>query len=272
MRTNEIIGYKEIIRDKYLSENPGFPKALVNVYAKEKNGKVNFYIGICNGFNSVSAMNEASLDEVNKRVKNGEAVINAFANAFSNNNGVIEAISAFYDDNNQDFEASSSVEKFAEFISKKIPKKQVGGKIYESNNYEVYKVLENGDIGSLVFKMDFDCEKFGSGDYQSKRFKINNAESYDRGNGIYKNALTKFLPKLARKRSASAIVLEASAFDTNSAERGGQKKLEEFYKNCGFTKVLESERADFPGVLEEDYDHSNNPIYYAPVLSLGKSL
>lgn len=263
---------KEIIRDKYLSENPGFPKALVNVHSKEKDGRTVFYIGICNASDSASVMNDAQIEEIKKTVSAGEKVINAFANAFSKNESVLEAISSFYDDDNQDFEASSSVEKFAEFITKKMPKKQAAGKIQQNNNFEVYKVLENGDLGDLVFKMDFTCEKFGSKDYQSKRFKINNAESFDRGNGIYKNLLTKYLPKLARKSGVSAIVLEASAFDTNSAERGGQANLEEFYKNCGFTKVLESERADFPGVLPKDYDHSNNPIYYAPVLSLGMNL
>lgn len=263
---------KEIIRDKYLKENPGFPKALVNVHAKEKDGKVNFYLGICNAVGSDSVMNDAQIEEIKKSVEAGEKVINAFANAFSKNQNVLEAISAFYDDNNNDFEAGSSVEKFAEFISKKMPKEKTGGKIYENNNFQAFKVLENGDLGELVFKMDFNCEKFGSGDYQSKRFKINSAESFDRGNGIYKNLLTKYLPKLARKCSVTAIVLEASAFDTNSAEKGGQQKLEEFYKNCGLTKVLESERADFPGVLSQDYDHSNNPIYYAPVLSLTNEL
>jgi hypothetical protein len=192
--------------------------------------------------------------------------------AFSKNTSVLEAISSFYDDDNQDFEAGESVEKFVDFINKKMPKKQATGKLQKNNNMEVYKVLENGDLGELVFKMDFTCEKYGPKDYQMKRFKINNAESFDRGNGIYKNLLTKYLPKLARKFGVSAMVLEASAFDTNSAERGGQANLEEFYKNCGFTRVLESERADFPGVLPNDYDHSNNPIYYAPVLSLGMSL
>ncbi len=86
-------------------------------------------------------------------------------------------------------------------------------------------------------------------------------ESEHRGNGVAGRVLRGFLPVLCANSYVSNIVLQAGAYDVDS-EKTTQAKLEEFYKNCGFTRVCEDENLEC--VKKEDFSEGY-PVYVKPV-------
>ncbi len=108
-----------------------------------------------------------------------------------------------------------------------------------------YKVnVNNGTLdGNAIFNSQITVEKIGSKKKEITRCFVENIETQEdaRGKGLCREMVTKMLPALCTNDNIPAIVLQASAFDTNSAVKGGQEKLEKFYADSGFTRVTADE-------------------------------
>ena len=120
---------------------------------------------------------------------------------------------------------------------------------------------DSGEIGdNSVFNMDFDIQTIRHKGQNTKRIFINNVESFDRGKGLYSELLNNYLPKLCIQNNINWIVLKAVAFDTNSAEKGGQQNLENFYKKLLFQKTNGSEHFLSEVICEKDFQ-DGLPLY-----------
>lgn len=266
---------KELIKEKFYEKHPDFnlnnkTRSLFDIYVLEgKEGELSFYGVTTNLSKSSRGLNEAQIKELNEKAAKGENVLFAASAMFENNKRIITCVGDFYEKG----KLNPTVEEFASYIEKKFEKtKQTPG--LSKNNYtEVFKINKDGELDEKVFNMRFQIDNFSKVTDDAKKYRcfINNAESYDRGKGIYKYILTTYLPNLCSSRNISTIVLNAVAHETNSAEKGGQIKLEEMYKNCGYTNVKKCERKDFPGVLEKDFEEGH-PVYSAFVQTLDYGL
>lgn len=160
--------------------------------------------------------------------------ITSFCENFASKSAILDAVGTFWTSG-----AEISWKNFKEFM-----KNQKGvvssSKLGKDNFVCARRVLSDGSLDeNSIFRMNFSCKavknKAGS---IVRRIYIENAETETnwRGQGIYTAVLTKLLPKIGETKKVKSIVLSADAFDTNNVKKGGQEKLESFYKNIGFIK------------------------------------
>ena len=77
---------------------------------------------------------------------------------------------------------------------------------------------------------------------------------------VFKKAL---IPAICEANKLSVVVLAASAFEGDGSEKGGQEKLENFYRAQGFSKASESFDEN-PFVKSSDFDEGL-PVYYKQI-------
>ena len=289
MITNEI-DFKALIRQKFYQKHPEYnltekTRSLFGVFVgtNKETGKKSFYAIVTNFQTNEPGLTKEEIEELKARITGDKKPIEAFYEMFWNKNSryldyagdlsingnpnpTVDELVSYIKRRCENYDARNSGAKGSK-------KDDNTPKLRRSNQTLVYKVKENGELGELVFKMDFAIEDYSrpTNDVKNRRCYINIAESFDRGKGICREVITRYLPKVCSLRNVSAIVFNAVAHETNSAEKGGQEKLENFYRSCGYTKVAEDERFDFPGVMEQDFKN-DDPVFYAPVQTFIESM
>lgn len=254
---------KEAILKKFFSENPNFPKRNISVYPCIKNDEIkDFYVFLCNEPSSSGAIGNNDLKKFLATVgENCKSALVPFCEMFQKNSNAIEQITdLIIKTNKSDFSASEIVDYFSK---NKNAEKIVEEGLSSSNTITAHKVLADGSLSEDVsFKMDSSIEEIKTQKQTKKRCVINEAESFDKNKGLYREALN-FLSTLCEKDQVSGLVLQASAFDVES-ENTTQSKLENFYKNNGFVKVNESEISDYNLVRSSDFN-DELPVYFKNV-------
>lgn len=184
--------------------------------------------------------------------------ITNFCEKFVSKPAVLDAVGTFWTSGKQ-----ITWENFKKFMLNQ-KGSVTNSKLGKNNVVCAYKVLEDGSLDeNIIFKMNFACKcaKNKIGDVVN-RIYIEDAETETawRGQGIYTSVLTKLLPQVAETRKIKSVVLSADAFDTNSATKGGQEKLEKFYRNCGFSKTQKVSETGKPIYVKTIYQKMSMEI------------
>lgn len=250
---NKIMVNKSKFYIDFLNENPSISKDFVHLYTCEKDGSS--YAILCN-FIENNSITKAELNKIEELAKKNGA-LQSFCEVFKNNFKMIEVATDYVLKTNN---MEPTLNELIDYI-KKSGKKNEKVVLGNENNISVFKVDDNGKVtDDVVFKMNFSIEEVKYNNQINKRLFIENAESFERGKGIYKEILINMLPALCLKNKISAIVLNASAFEVDNAQRGGQEKLENFYKNLSFFKATEFSEEDKGIVKASDFDEGL-PVY-----------
>lgn len=254
---------KEAILKKFFDENPNFPKRNISVYPYVKDDKVeDFYVFLCNEPSSSGALGTNDLKKFLAAVgENCKSALVPFCEMFQKNSNAIEQITdLIIKTNKSDFSSSEIVDYFSK---NKSAEKVIEEGLTSSNTITAHKVLSDGSLSEdASFKLDSAVEEIKTQKQTKKRCVINEAESFDKGKGLYREAL-KFIQSLCEKDQVSGLVLQASAFDFEQG-RASQEKLEKFYQKNGFVKVDESEISDYNLVRSSDFN-DELPVYFKNV-------
>ena len=243
---------KNVFINKFFQKNPNFPSQFLHLYYHNED---EVYAILCN-FNESGKISPKDIQNI-KNLSNNPDIITKCCEMFEKNPEIIELIGDFILKTGK---MNPTVDELVSFLQNS---KTSTGKVVlsDSNNIVVYKLNQNSELmNDVAFKMTFLIETIKNKKQITKRLFIQDAESYDRGKGIYTEILNNFLPKICYNNRIPYIVLNASAYDSNSAERGGQEKLEQFYKKLGYFKVKENYDKDFMAVKESDFDE-DMPVY-----------
>lgn len=247
---------RNIFLNNFFSENPKFPKEFVHFYKCERDGSA--YGILCNFVeqNSISSQEIEKIQNLSKE----KGALSSFCEVFSNNPKMLElATDYILKTNNLD----PSLEDLLNFVkSSKRKDKEVS--LGRDNTITAFKLDEDLKITDDVsFKLDFSVEEIKRGKQASNRLFIESAESFERGKGIYTEILRKVIPAICEANKLSVVVLEASAFEGDGSEKGGQEKLENFYRAQGFSKASESFDEN-PFVKSSDFDEGL-PVFYKQI-------
>lgn len=256
LKDNKIMVNKSEIYSNFFKENQTFPRNFLDVYTCEKDGSS--YLILCN-YNNSKTISEQAFEKIKKQSEQKD-VYKAFYEYFDGQEDVLQLIGNYFIETQN---INPSVEELANYINKAIPTPKDGKtKIERANTIIALKIDEKGKItNNLAFNMSFNIETIKSIRETKNRAFIKNAESFERGKGIYKEILTKFLPQILSKNKIPVIVLQASAFDSDSNEKTSQKNLEQFYKSVGFTRAYENIEEDTNFIRESDFTEGL-PVYY----------
>ncbi len=247
---------RDIFLNNFFSENPKFPREFVHLYKCERDGSS--YAILCNYAeqNSISNQELEKIRELSKE----KGALTSFCEVFSANSNMLElATDYILKTDNLD----PSLEDLLNFVmSPKFKDKEVG--LGSQNTITAFKLDKDFKITDEVsFKLDFLVETIKRGKQISNRLFIESAESFERGKGIYTEILKKFIPNICEANKLSVVVLAASAFEGDGSEKGGQERLENFYRAQGFSKASESFEEN-PFVKSSDFDEGL-PVYYKQI-------
>ena len=247
---------RDIFLNNFFSENPKFPREFVHFYKCERDGSA--YAILCNYVeqNSISNQDLEKIRELSKE----KGALNSFCEVFSANSNMLElATDYILKTDNLD----PSLEDLLNFVmSPKFKDKEVG--LGSQNTITAFKLDKDFKITDEVsFKLDFLVETIKRGKQISNRLFIESAESFERGKGIYTEILKKFIPNICEANKLSVVVLAASAFEGDGSEKGGQERLENFYRAQGFSKASESFEEN-PFVKSSDFDEGL-PVFYKQI-------
>lgn len=254
---------KEAILKKFFTDNPNFPKGNVYVYPYTKDDEIkDFFVLLCNEPSSSGTLSSAELKKFLAYAgESNQNALNIFCEMFQKKSDAIEQITdLIIKTNKSDFSASEIVEHFSK---DKSMEKTVSEGLLNANTITAHKIMKDGSLSEdISFKLDCEIEEIKTQKQTKKRCLINEAESFEKGKGLYRESL-KFLSTLCEKEQVSGMVLQASAFNVES-ENTTQEKLENFYKNNGFVKVAENEISDYNLVRPSDFN-DELPIYFKNV-------
>ena len=243
---------KNMFLNNFFQKNPNFPSQFLHLYYRNDDEA---YAILCN-FNDSNKILPTEMQKI-KSISNGQNVLAKCCEIFEKKPEIIELIGDFILKSGNTNPTTDELINFLQNANHISGKVALGG----VNSIVAYKLKPNGEMkNDISFKMTFLIEKIRNNKQTIKRLFIQDAESYDRGKGIYTEILNNFLPKICYNNRIPYIVLNASAYDSNSAERGGQEKLEQFYKKLGYFKVKENYDKDFMAVKESDFD-KQLPVY-----------
>ena len=242
--------------DKFFNLNPNFSKNLVKFYSATDGVS---YAILCN-YSQQNLISEKDLERIRKLSESSD-VLSSFCEVFKNNSKMIELIGDYIIKTNN---LSPKIEELIDFVEE-TNKNGSSSKLMRQNSITVYKVTEDLEISNdLSFIMDFNIEDIKTERQIKRRVYIESAESFERGKGIYSEIINNFLPRICKVAKASAIVLQASEFENDNSGKGGQEKLENFYKNNGFLKADEQSQEDGIYIKSSDFDEGF-PVYYKQI-------
>ena len=242
---------KNVFFNKFFKKNPNFPSDFLYTYFCNENEG---YAFLCN-YNEGSKVSLRDIQKI-KSLSGDPDIVSKCCQIFEKNSDMLELVGDFIIKTGKMNPSADELISFLQNAGASKSKTTLG----ESNTIVAYKLTSDGELANDVsFKMTFLIEKFKNRRQFQKRLYIQEAESYDRGKGIYTEILNGFLPKLCVKNNISYIVLNASAHDKNS-EKGGQENLEKFYKKLGYFRVKEGYDNELGVIKESDFDEGM-PVY-----------
>ena len=240
-----------VIVDKFLANHPNIYKNFVHLY--DYYGQK--YLFIVNYDHQEISLN--NVVSIINNIKTDNNFVQNCCEAFVNYPAVLDVMTKCYLLRGKNITPQMLIEEYKKFSLDKVQ----NTKLYKHNVIKAYMVDDSGEIGdNSVFNMDFDIQTIRHKGQNTKRIFINNVESLDRGKGLYSELLNNYLPKLCIQNDINWIVLKAVAFDTNSAEKGGQQNLENFYKKLLFQKTNENENFLSEVICEKDFQ-DGLPLY-----------
>lgn len=243
----------------FFNKNPNFPKSFIKLHFYNDKSK---YVLLCN-YKEYKTFVKDDIENLLKTT-NDSNFVEKYCEIFVDNEDALNVMSNYLIDNNDEKFCKN---KFIKFLNN-LPQKNNKTTLHKNNLIVAYKLDDNNNMEeNPIFKMHFKVQILNKSKKQFRIF-IDDAESFDRGKGIYTKILKEMLPQICKKYKIGSIVFNASAYDLDNTSKGHQDQLEKFYLKQGYKKAKEHEK----NFINSDDFKDGLPVYYKEIDSSEQTL